>query len=189
LVIKRVIVICYKDNPLLVTKILTNSLLISYGIRVDTTLYLVTGKGSCIEFRGKELRGLNPDVRSAMGFLKAILRRKVKVPGVYYLNKLPRLRCEVLYVLRNGEGSLSSDLFHELARNPSSACLLALCGNEVINELVSGVRYAYMRFLSPQYLMCLDQLITVFHYVIDRYGGAYIRRAGRKGVTHIPPMR
>lgn len=187
--VKRIIIYCAENQDLLSkVKIILNTFLISFGIRVDTELYLKQGL-TYIKFVGSKLRGLNPDISSALGLLKAIINKKSKISGVTFVEKTPSLFNCINFILSIKEGYTYID-FNELTLNKlkSTSCvsLVILCNDAEIP--IKEVKYSYVKFISPKYFKCLDQAVTVFHYVLDNLIGGYVRRAGSKSVTFVPPM-
>jgi len=170
---KRLFIVYISDPCIdidLSSKTLLYALLVSHGIRVDTSLYIVSSRDT-FYFNGYRLRHLYPQESSLHGFSKTVFCKKKKLSGVYYGYKLSPSKplCLVKWGSRG----------YNVHRKPCIECSeivipVNLEDNTVNNIIGSDYRVLTIRAIPSDILY----RINIAHYLLDTWFGALIRRKG-----------
>ncbi len=181
------VIIYFTENPCLeledLKHILLYSLIVSYGIRVDTTLYVYSiNENLTYICRGEELRHLHAQEKALEGFARAIFCSKKILPGVSMISGR-----HFLENLLSTEADSLDHLFF-ISANKSNVKLKPYKpirqtiilpnyksqANIVRKHIYLGMNnIVYLKTQSPVYT------ITAAHYLLDVLYGGWVRRKGR----------
>jgi len=142
-----------------IANILTTSLLISYGIRRDTTVSIVI---ICKDYeltliaRGSSIKQLRADEESAVGFLKSVLKGKVRT-----IELLRGIKPEIqgtIYCI----GSRGKMFEKVLSCNSISTLVLG-----DIEQLDVSNRCIWVSLYPKMYRD--EDAVVMYHYILDKY--------------------
>jgi len=164
----------------LLSRCVTAGLLLSHGIREDTTVQLVLGDAMTIRFEGATLRGLHPDERSTAALIRTALEQHEEAighipvetsPGVF----LTRVGFEETLQTLATEGTICQ--LHEegmsiTEQEPPENPVFVLSDHQDFQpfeqELLSAYSDQKLR-LSPQTVHA-DHAITISNHWLDTDG-------------------
>lgn len=181
------IIIYIVDDPCIeledLKHILLYSFIISYGIRVDTTLYVYSIKENLTYvFRGEELRHLHAQEKALEGFARAIFCIKKILPGTnmfsgkHFYEKLlsTELNRSDHLVFVSAEKSYVKPSPYEPIKQAIILPNYIVRVNSAWKHVYLGMNnIVYLKTRSPVYT------ITVAHYLLDILYGGWVRRKGR----------
>ena len=182
--VKRSVIVCPKTRVELKHSILYG-LLVSHGIRVDTTLYIVTDQGFIHVLDGYELRHLYPHDKSIEGFVKNIVEHIRPVPGyrVLPLSITNEVFNDVdLMILWSRDEDLRGSTMNRMPQlKPLYHIVLYCCEKHIIG--LNKVLDKGTAMISDDDLV---RCIVKAHYLIDILVGGWVRRRGR--IVYYEPL-
>lgn len=163
--------------------ILLYSLIVSYGIRVDTTLYVYSiNENLTYVFRGEELRHLHAQEKALEGFARAIFCSKKILPGVSIFSGKHFLENLLSTELNNLEHLVFiSANKSDIKLNPCGPIRQAIILPNYKTQTNSVWKHTYLRMNNIVYLKTQSPvyMITIAHYLLDVLYGGWVRRKGK----------
>jgi len=178
--IERYVISDLACDKRLLAETIISSLMISYGIRVDTQLWLKENKLIYV-LNGLELRHLHPQERSVEGFIEKIILQRKLVPGVaiYPKTMLEKLlKDEGVCIVRNRDIEDTG-----ACRDPLTTIHLGNLLHPILRVfIVASPDVNPIDMYCVKTLVIEDRYDPLFiaksHYLIDVTRGAWVRRRG-----------
>ena len=168
----------YFENPCIELREAANTLLytllVSHGIRVDTSLYIVSMENTWV-FHGEELRHLYPQEKSLHGFTKTIFCKNKLLPGVYLVEaiELKGDYCLIYPSINQG--------YTVLDKPPSileKVDTLVIVLDRIDSLKLSREKHYCIIYARTYREKPIEYTITSINYLLDAWFGARIRRKG-----------
>ncbi len=171
------IIIYHIDDPCrridVLKYIVLNSLLVSHGIRIDTSLYIIDeDDGVAYILNGYNQRYLYAHDRSLHRYIEKIFCRLKTYPGVYLFS--PKVLLSTILPDPRSILFIHTDEFHRPSPNtpppPLSGIRKVIIVDRQLDSGGAKIFYRSKTFIST---------IISIHHILDLILGAWIRRRGR----------